>query len=393
MPKPVLHLLLGISTVIAASGLAFAAAGAAVADPEDPGNGSDPDPGVEAPAPSEPQPTTGTTVTPPVPSIFDIPQTIATQLRDMFGRPLSIFGNGRVPGTHTEPDGTGPDPATQTGRKHDRPTTKKPEPPVPDVTRPEPVAPTPRSSVEVALPFVPKITVAIPPPPVPGYQNLRLTLDLTDPIKAYRSVQSTLNTVNSLLADAYAPVGPTQPPAPKPAETFRTRQQEPDVVDADGTVVPAPLSTGSSGLPVLQVPVLAPPQARIDVPRPVTGSSPAVQGSGAAPQAPVPQGASPPAASVPQPAGPPPGAAPGPPPRQGPPVEPPPPAAPSVVVNRPVREGYPQYLREARLTQIATVALPGLGGLLALTAGGGVIGYRQANAGRFLRSDAARFLQ
>jgi hypothetical protein len=39
------------------------------------------------------------------------------------------------------------------------------------------------------------------------------------------------------------------------------------------------------------------------------------------------------------------------------------------------------------------VALPGLAGLIAITFSGGVIGYRQADSGRYLRSDAARFLQ
>jgi hypothetical protein len=59
----------------------------------------------------------------------------------------------------------------------------------------------------------------------------------------------------------------------------------------------------------------------------------------------------------------------------------------------PLREGYPRYLRSARINQVATVALPGLAGLIAITASGGVIGYRQANSGRYLRSDAARFLR
>jgi hypothetical protein len=42
---------------------------------------------------------------------------------------------------------------------------------------------------------------------------------------------------------------------------------------------------------------------------------------------------------------------------------------------------------------MAAVALPGLAGLIAITASGGVIGYRQANSGRYLRTAAARFLQ
>jgi hypothetical protein len=387
----VFRLFVGISTFIAAAAIVAATAGVAAADPDPSGNGSEPDPGVEAPSPSEPQPTTGTTTQPTPPSIFDIPQTIANQLRDMFGRPLSVFGNGRVPGTHTEPDGTAQDPGTVTGRKHDRPTAKKAEPPPPDVAEPEAPAPKPRGSVNVVLPFVPSLSVPIPPSPVAGSRDVHLTLDLTDPVKALASVQNTLNTVNSLLADAYAPYDPTRPPAPKPATTFRTLQEEPDVVDADGAGAPEALATGSSRLPVLQVPVLA-PQARIDVPRPVTGMSP---GGAQAPQA---AGSPPVEAPAPRPGAPArlPASAPRPAP-SGPPgsaAEPPPPrGSASALVNSAPREGYPQYLRSARLTQVATVALPGLGGLVALTASGGVIGYRQANSGRYLRSDAARFLQ
>jgi hypothetical protein len=50
-------------------------------------------------------------------------------------------------------------------------------------------------------------------------------------------------------------------------------------------------------------------------------------------------------------------------------------------------------LRTARANELALVAIPGLAALLAVTFGGGVIGYRQANSGRYLRTDAARFLQ
>jgi hypothetical protein len=61
--------------------------------------------------------------------------------------------------------------------------------------------------------------------------------------------------------------------------------------------------------------------------------------------------------------------------------------------NTAYRQGFPQYLRTARVGELAIVALPGIAGLLAITASGGAIGFRQANSGRYLRSDAARFLQ
>jgi hypothetical protein len=56
-------------------------------------------------------------------------------------------------------------------------------------------------------------------------------------------------------------------------------------------------------------------------------------------------------------------------------------------------ETLPRYLRTPTVAELAAVALPGVGGLMFLTFSGGVIGYRQANAARFLRTgDAARFL-
>lgn len=58
------------------------------------------------------------------------------------------------------------------------------------------------------------------------------------------------------------------------------------------------------------------------------------------------------------------------------------------------RVGYPEYLREAKTGEVAALALPGLAGLLVLTALGGVVGYRQARAGHLVRAaGTARFLQ
>ena len=58
------------------------------------------------------------------------------------------------------------------------------------------------------------------------------------------------------------------------------------------------------------------------------------------------------------------------------------------------RLGYPQYLRTATVSELALVALPGLAGLIVLMFSGGVIGYRQANAGRYLLTErAVRFLR
>ncbi len=57
------------------------------------------------------------------------------------------------------------------------------------------------------------------------------------------------------------------------------------------------------------------------------------------------------------------------------------------------RQGYTEYLRNPGLPELAGAALPGVAGILLMTLGGGVIGYRQASAGRMVRmSGAARYL-
>jgi hypothetical protein len=58
------------------------------------------------------------------------------------------------------------------------------------------------------------------------------------------------------------------------------------------------------------------------------------------------------------------------------------------------RVGYPRYLRNPTVGELAAVALPGVGGLMFLTFSGGAIGYRQANSIRFIRTGGTeRFLQ
>ncbi|OPX06935.1 hypothetical protein B1790_25190 [Mycobacterium sp. AT1] len=377
-------MLLAGAALIAALLMSGFGTGVAAADPEDPTNPTDPGTGGgDPPTSSEPEPTTGLPPTVPQPSIFDIPQTIATQLRDMFGKPLSIFGNGRVPGTPTTPDVQSD--GSSTGRKRDRPITGKIEP-KPDLAPPPGVAPAPTrrgvSTFEVALPFTPKITVPVPSVPVPGYENMRWSLNLTDPYAAYTSVGETLSTVNSLLMDAYAPYDPFRPPAPKPQPTFRTMQEEPSVVEAEGTGGIVPMSNGSSGLPVLQAPVVVPPIRIAPPPRPITGSAPAgvkvLAAGSAGVRAPELKGSVAQTGSMPTEQLPPAGSA----------------SASASGMGAPApRQGYPRYLRTARANELAMVAVPGLAALIAVTFGGGVIGYRQANSGRYLRTDAARFLQ
>jgi hypothetical protein len=57
------------------------------------------------------------------------------------------------------------------------------------------------------------------------------------------------------------------------------------------------------------------------------------------------------------------------------------------------RVGYGEYLRNAGLSQVAALALPGVAGILVLTGAGGLVGYRQAKAGHAVRSGGtARFI-
>jgi hypothetical protein len=57
------------------------------------------------------------------------------------------------------------------------------------------------------------------------------------------------------------------------------------------------------------------------------------------------------------------------------------------------RIGYADYLRNAGLSQVAALAVPGVAGILLLTGAGGLVGYRQAKAGRAVHTSAtARFV-
>ncbi len=73
---------------------------------------------------------------------------------------------------------------------------------------------------------------------------------------------------------------------------------------------------------------------------------------------------------------------------------PPPRTGPAAPASESVRLGYPEYLRQATMTELASVALPGLAAILGLTALGGLLGYRQAKAGYLLpAAGAGRFLR
>jgi hypothetical protein len=342
-------------------------AGIASADPDDPSKPPDPVSTSETGVVSEPAPTVATPVAPKGP---------LGALRDLLNRPRSVFGNGRTPGQPptstvktTEPK---QDPDAEPVIETEVPETEVPEPEVP-------LKKNPGSSAEVRLPGA--APFSIPVPTVPGTSDRQWTFNLTDPQSAYSSVEDTFANLNSLWAEAYAPFNPFPPPPPKP--TLKIMEEEP-VIDAAGSGAGAgngfePTAEGMADLPVLQAPA-AFPAVRMGPPRPLSEALPAgtasqVLGVGtagvpAAPgRGPVTQGSVQSGEAAPR-------------------------ATTSPLGNDiAYRQGFPQYLRTARIGELATVALPGIAGLLGITASGGVIGYRQANSGRRLRMEAERFLQ
>jgi hypothetical protein len=181
-------------------------------------------------------------------------------------------------------------------------------------------------------------------------------------------------------------------PEPTPSPSFRTSEvpaevPNVEVIDASGEGGSDYAQTGD--LQPIRAPlVIAPPP--VAPPRPVVppGAPPVI----------------PPVAVAPPPAGArlgsqvhvPNSIVAGAPPRmRGPaPTPAPPPATAAAPVEVPAtRLGYQQYLRTAKVTDMAVVALPGAVGLVLMTVSGTVIGHRQARAGHMLRHNrAARFM-
>lgn len=127
---------------------------------------------------------------------------------------------------------------------------------------------------------------------------------------------------------------------------------------------PAPAIAAPPAVPIVPAPVAVPPAPVVSVPAP------------AAPPAGLPP-AVPSAPAVPAP-------------RSEPPV-----AQPHSVpaVPESFRLGYADYLRTASTSDLLFAVLPGLGGMLLMTAAGGAVGFRQARAAQTLPSpQIARFL-
>lgn len=168
---------------------------------------------------------------------------------------------------------------------------------------------------------------------------------------------------------------PTPEPTPQPS--FRTQQEAPvlDVTGGGGGLDPMAAETGAP--PVFQLPLVVAPAI------PIPGISPAApvgaaaavppvgsaQGATAGARAPVIRGEVSPRSETAT-------------------------SSMTPMSGQATRVGYSRYLSNPTTAQLAAVALPGVAGLMFLTFGGGVIGYRQANSIRFIRtSGAERFLQ
>ncbi|MCP9274674.1 hypothetical protein [Mycolicibacterium arenosum] len=384
MPTPVTRCALAVAAVMTVLAFGGVGAGVALADPDEQSNTTEPTGSTEPSNVVEPP----TTPTPTVPTTV---RSLPEQLRDFLHKPLSVFGNGRVPGevptTSTTPDSAAgaknAEDQTDTiegvlPRKDEKP--EAPAPPKPEVPAPVVIKKPVGSTAEVRLPFVAPFSV--PVPSVPGTRDMQWSINLTDPVSTYATIEQTFATFNSLIADAYAPYDPWPKPAPAPA--LRTFQEGP-VLEVDGSPGGGggvtPVSAGPGGdLPIVAAPPVVVPRA---VPpsvsnRPVRGVSPVPEvlaGGSAGAHTPGLRGSVASTGTVA--------------------VEPVPaaPAGTSPMGTPAVRQGYAQSLRIARMGEIAVVAVPGAAGLLALTFSGGVIGYRQANSGRYLRQEAVRFVR
>lgn len=148
------------------------------------------------------------------------------------------------------------------------------------------------------------------------------------------------------------------------------RAQPPAAHSAPAAAAPV---TQSPAVAAPAIPVVVPPVPVVLPPVPVV-VPPAPSGGGGVPAAP------PAAPSTPH--------------RNLPTAQAPQPSAPVIrAVPETFRVGYADYLRAANTTDLLFAVLPGLAGMVLLTAAGGAVGFRQARAARDLPSpQIARFL-
>lgn len=169
------------------------------------------------------------------------------------------------------------------------------------------------------------------------------------------------------------------PPPPPPGPSFRTQEEAPVIDATTGTAGGGGPAAGAVSEPsVFRAPLV------VTVPRAITIAGASPKDAGGVPVGgPAQPGATPPGvagANTPVIRGslaPTPGAS----------------AKPVGRLETPRAEAMPRVVANPTLAQIAAVALPGVAGLIFLTFSGGVIGYRQANSVRFVRTAGAeRFL-
>jgi hypothetical protein len=177
------------------------------------------------------------------------------------------------------------------------------------------------------------------------------------------------------LDDFFPARQPTPEPTPGPA--FRTREapQAPPVVDAGGGGHGDTRAAAVAAPPVLAAPVAA-PMPRVAPRTPIDPSAVPSAPAAVAPEitrgvarAPVIPRSPPPSAEAPA-------------------------GTLTPMTGQATRVAYPRYFRNPTVAEMTALALPGMAGLVFVTFGGGLIGYRQASSTRFIRTpDAARFLR
>jgi hypothetical protein len=211
---------------------------------------------------------------------------------------------------------------------------------------------------------------------VSGVGDLRPATKYTPPSAFFTTLEIPVFTLGDVLRALSQP--PPPPPSPSPA--FRTQEEAP-VIDATPVVagVGGSERAAADGPKVFEVPLVVAPRMPVGgTPRltpagrsaalaPRVAGQPAVVGA----NAPLIRGSLPPSGT-------------------------------SETVSKPftpmngqaTRADYPRYLRSPTAGELSFVALPGVAGLMLLTFSGGVVGYRQANSARFIRTaGATRFLR
>jgi hypothetical protein len=221
-----------------------------------------------------------------------------------------------------------------------------------------------------------KNSLAIPVLRLPAPEEVVAT-GWPDPGTFFYTVEVPVPSIDGFLS---ALAQPTPEPAPGPA--FRGQQEEAPVIDVIGGGGGGvdPMSNNNGSPPVFQVPLVVAPA--IPIPGMVAPAVPL--GSSAAGGPPLATGG--PSASAGANA-----------PLIRGSLSPRAERSPNTLTpmsGQATRLGYPRSLQNPTIGQLAVVALPGVGGLMFLTFSGSVIGYRQANSIRFLRTAGAeRFLQ